>query len=363
MKVAAVEVSLLSVPLDRPYRIPMGDITHKWHVLAQVTTTDGVVGFGYDVVIQQALVRPIAAAARELSAHLVGMHVLELEAAWERLARAGRWVGPGGMLNFAIAPLDIAMWDAAGKTLGQPLYRLLGGYRDRVPAYASDGFWISFSHEQLAASARLAVDDGLSILKLRVGEEKEPAGELLRVAAIRDAVGSDMRILIEVAENWDVARALRTGRALQEAGVDWIEDPIDHANVAGLATIASRLDVPIATGEHLYEVGQFAQLFQKRAASIGLIDLGRIGGVTPWRRVAALAQAHDVRVCGHVLPEFHVHLLAAIPNGHLVEYQPSSAAILQAMPALEAGSMVAPKAPGFGLTLHEDALRRYRVEV
>src|SRR6266852_5123402 len=126
MKIAAVTVDLLSVPLDRPYRAGGREISANWHVLAQVTTTDGVQGFGYVVALQQTFVKAVAAATSELGAHLIGMHVMEVEAAWDRMARAGDWIGPGGLLHYAIAPLDIALWDAAGKTLGQPLHRMLG---------------------------------------------------------------------------------------------------------------------------------------------------------------------------------------------------------------------------------------------
>jgi L-alanine-DL-glutamate epimerase-like enolase superfamily enzyme len=362
MKIAAVTVDLLSVPLDRPYRAGGREISANWHVLAQVTTTDGVQGFGYVVALQQTFVKAVAVATRELGAHLIGMHVMEVEAAWDRMARAGDWIGPGGLLHYAIAPLDIALWDAAGKTLGQPLYRMLGGYRDRLPAYASDGFWYSLSLEELAASAKASVDQGFTAVKLRLGHEANPNDEARRVAAVREAVGPNVKILVDATESWDINQAIRTGRVLQEAGIFWLEDPIAHQNVAGLSRIATHLDIPIATGEHLYQLGEFARLFQEKATGIAIIDLGRIGGITPWRRVAALAQAHHVPVCGHVLPEVHVHLLASIPNGYLVEYVPRSVGILQSMPALEDGCLVAPQSPGLGLALDADAVRSYSGE-
>jgi L-alanine-DL-glutamate epimerase-like enolase superfamily enzyme len=360
MKIAAVTVYLLSVPLDRPYRAGGRQISANWHVLAQVTTTDGVQGFGYVVALQQTFVKAVAAATRELGAQLIGMHVMEVEAAWDRMATVGDWIGPGGLLHYAIAPLDIALWDAAGKTLGQPLYRMLGGYRDRLPAYASDGFWYSLSLEELAASAKASVGQGFTAVKLRLGHEANPNDEARRVAAVREAVGPNVKILVDATESWDINQAIRTGRVLQEAA--WLEDPIAHQNVAGLSRIAADLDMPIATGEHLYQLGEFARLFEEKAAGIAIIDLGRIGGITPWRRVAALAQAHHVPVCGHVLPEVHVHLLASIPSGYLVEYVPRSAGILQSMPALEDGCLVAPQSPGLGLALDADAVRRYSDE-
>ena len=361
MKVTQVDVDVLCVPVAQPYSAAGRQVTGNWHVLARVTTADGVQGHGYIVSPRQGLVAAVGQATRELGAHLIGMHVLEVEAAWERLAKAGDWIGPGGLLHYAIAPLDIALWDAAGKTLGQPLYRLLGGYRDRVPAYASDGLWYNLSLEALAASASKHVAHGYTAIKMRLGHEAHPEDEARRVHAVREAVGPDIRVLVDATESWHLAQAMQTGRALQEAGITWLEDPVEHEDVTGLATIAQDLLIPVATGEHLYQLTDFHRLFQARGTDIAIIDLGRIGGITPWRRVAALAQAYHIPVCGHVIPEIHVHLLAAIPNSYLVENVPRSEAILQGMPTLETGCLVAPSGPGLGIALDEAAVQRYCV--
>jgi L-alanine-DL-glutamate epimerase-like enolase superfamily enzyme len=361
MKVAAVEVSILFVPLEKPYVAAGRPVTGNWHVMAEVTTADGVRGFGYIVALREMFVRAVASATRELAQMLIGTSVLDTEANWHRMSRAGDWVGPGGLLNYAISPLDIALWDAAGKTLGQPVHKLLGGFRDRLPAYASDGFWYSLSLDELAASARKAADEGFRAVKLRVGNEKHPDGEVARVRAVRDAVGPDIAIMVDATETWTLDRALRTGKALQEAGVVWVEDPVVHTDIAGMARMTAALDVPVATGEHLYQLSEFARLLEARGTSIALIDLGRIGGVTPWRHVASLAQAFDVRVGGHVLPEIHIHLLCAVPNSYLVEYVPRSARLLQSMPALTNGEMVVPSGAGFGLELDRDAVRQFTV--
>src|SRR5262249_28174482 len=171
MKITAVDVSVLRVPVDRPYVAGGRAVDANWHVLARITTTDGVQGMGYVVYPRPDLMTTIGHATRELGEHLVGMSVLEPEAAWNKLARRGDWVGPGGLLHVAPAPLDVAVWAAAGKPLGQPLHRLLGGYRDRLPCYASDGMWYSLSPSELAAAARRHVDDGFRAVKLRLGKE------------------------------------------------------------------------------------------------------------------------------------------------------------------------------------------------
>jgi L-talarate/galactarate dehydratase len=361
VKITHVDVSVLRVPVERPYLAAGRTVDANWHVLARITTSDGADGVGYIVYPRPDLMTTIAGAARELGEHLLGMSVLEPEAAWERLARRGDWVGPGGLLHGALCPLDVAVWDAAGKTLGQPLHRLLGGFRDRVPAYGSDGLWVSLSPDELAAAARRHVETGFPAVKLRIGQEATAEAEAGRVLAVRAAVGPDVRIMVDATESWTPERARRTGRVLQEAGIAWLEDPVHHLDVAGLADLRRRLDVPIAAGEHLYHLDAFRALLEARAVDVVILDLARVGGVTPWRRIAALAHAFRVPVCGHVVPEIQIHLLASVPAGHMVEYVPRSAAILRSMPRLERGELVAPAGPGLGLDLDDAAIQRYRV--
>ncbi len=361
MKIKSVDVRVLKVPLDQPYTAGGRPVGANWHVMAEVTTEDGVTGFGYIVALNDMFIGTVAAATRELAPLLTGMSVAEPEAAWRKMSRAGGWIGPGGLLHYAIAPLDIAIWDAFGKTLGQPVSRLLGGTRDLLHVYASDGFWYSLSLDELAASAKQAFDAGFRAMKLRVGNEKHPDGEVARVQAVREAVGGAVSVMVDATETWTVTRAIRTSRALQEAGVAWIEDPVSHTDIAGMARVTAALDVLVATGEHLYEIADFLRLLEARATGIALIDLGRIGGVTPWRHVASLAHGFGVPVGGHVLPEIHVHLLTAVPNAQVVEYVPRSAALLQAMPAIEDGALVVPPGGGFGLELNRDAMRRFTV--
>jgi L-alanine-DL-glutamate epimerase-like enolase superfamily enzyme len=361
MKIRNVDVRVLKVPLDQPYTAAGRSVGANWHVMAEVTTEDGVTGFGYIVALNQMFIGTVAAATRELAPLLIGTTVARPEAAWRTMARAGDWVGPGGLLHYAIAPLDIAIWDAYGKTLGQPVSRLLGGARDRLPVYASDGFWYSLSLDDLAASAKRAFDAGFRAVKLRVGNEQHPDGEVARVRAVRDAVGPSVAIMVDATETWSVSRAIQTGKALQDAGVIWIEDPVSHTDIAGMARVTEALDTTVATGEHLYQLADFARLLEARGTGIALIDLGRIGGVTPWRHVASLAHGFGVPVGGHVLPEIHVHLLTAVPNAEVVEYVPRSRALLRSMPEISDGALVVPPGGGFGLELDPDAVRRFAV--
>jgi L-alanine-DL-glutamate epimerase-like enolase superfamily enzyme len=361
MKIAQVTVSVLRVPVEHPYAAGGRTVDANWHVLARVTTADGIEGLGYIVYPRPDLMTTIATAARELGGELVGTSVAAPEAAWEALAKRADWVGPGGLLHCALAPLDIAVWDAHGKTLGQPLVRLLGGQRDRLSTYASDGLWYSLPPAELAASARRHAEAGFGGVKLRLGREATPEREAERVRAVREAVGPDVRIMADINETWTYAQARRGGRALQEAGIAWLEDPVHHLDVASVAALRDELTVPVAAGEHVYHLDGFRALLEARAVDVLILDLARVGGITPWRKVAALAQAHRVPVCGHVVPEIHAHLVAAVPNGQMVEYVPRSERILTTMPRIERSELILPDSPGLGLSLDEAAVKRYQV--
>ncbi len=238
---------------------------------------------------------------------------------------------------------------------------MLGGYRDRVRTYASDALWYSLSPDELSQSAKTHASAGFDMLKLRLGHEPNPQGEVDRVQAVRETVGPGVQVMVDASESWNESQAMASGRALQEAGIVWLEDPVNHQNVAGLAHLSQTLDVPIAAGERLFGVEPFVRTLEARAVNVAIIDLARVGGITPWMKVAALAEAKGVPLAGHVIPEVHVHLLATVPNGHLVEYMPRSEPITKTRLQLEDGHLVAPKTPGLGVELDEAACERYRV--
>ena len=361
MIIRDVQVDVLKTPVTNAYSAAGRSVDANWQVLARITTEDGIQGFGYIVQPRGELISAIASAARELADHLVGLRVDEPEAAWGALAARADWVGPGGLLHWALAPLDIAMWDTAGKTLGQPLFRMLGGARNTVPAYASDNLWYSLSLDALAESVKAHVAAGFHGAKLRLSHNAPAQEQAERVAVAVEAGGDACRIMVDATQGWDEVFALSAGRAIEAAGGLWLEDPLHHNDLAGLARLRNRLDIPVTGGEHYYTLSQVRECLQAEALDVLILDLARVGGITPWRKMAAMAEAFNIQVCGHVVPEVHVHLLAASPAGHEVEFMPRSEAILEAMPQPRDGVIELGDSPGHALVLDEDAVQRYRV--
>ncbi len=360
MKVRYVSVEVLRTPVADPYVAAGHAVDANWQVVSIVETDTGITGFGYVVQPRAELVAAIAAATRELGGWLVGCRADEPEAAWASLYRRASWVGPGGLLHWALASLDIAMWDAAARAAGLPLYRMLGGGRSSVPAYASDRLWYSLERDALQTSVRAHAGAGFRAAKLRLSHHGSPDAQAERVASARAAVHPPLDIMVDATEGWSERTALAAGRAIGEAGGTWLEDPLHHTNLAGLRRLRERLDIQVAGGEHYYTLDQFRTCLAHEALDVVILDLARVGGITPWRKIAALAEAHHVPVCGHVVPEVHAHLVASAPNGLMVEYMPRSLEMLTPLLPPHNGEVILSDAPGHGLALAADALDRYR---
>jgi L-alanine-DL-glutamate epimerase-like enolase superfamily enzyme len=361
MIIESVTVEVVEVPLDSGYVAGGQAVSSNCHVLARIRTKSGVEGFGYIVKQRPQLIHAVAQATRELGAELVGMNVMDVELAWQSMAKKAKWVGPGGFLHWAMAPLDIAMWDAAGKALGQPLYRMLGGFCDNITAYGSDRLWYSLSLDELGQSAQDHAANGFTGLKLRLGRDFTIAEQVQRAKIAAEGAGPGVEIMVDGTESWDLPYARMVGRALQDAGVTWLEDPVHHDDLNGLASLTAALDIPVTGAENLYTLAEFRNTMEAKALDIAILDLARVGGVTPWRKIASLMEAYNMPVCGHVMPEVHVHLLAAVSHGHKVEYMPRSTEILQNMPVPVKGVLSVPEGPGHGLKLDEAAVKRFTV--
>tara|TARA_B100000676_G_C18091173_1_gene859935 strand:- start:10497 stop:11582 length:1086 start_codon:yes stop_codon:yes gene_type:complete len=361
MKIASCSIEVLKIPVENAYQAAGHPVDANWHVLARVRTTDGTEGVGYIVQPRGDLIRTIATGAEELSDGLTGKYITNTEAIWSALTGQANWVGPGGLLHWALAPIDIAIWDALGKSLGQPIFRLLGGYRDKVIAYASDCMWYSVPIDDLQKSIRGYVDAGYGGVKLRLSHTALPSEQAERVRHAKAAAGSDVVVMVDATEGWSYTQAVETGRALQEAGAGWLEDPIDHRDYAGLSRIRDMFDMRVTGGEHYYTAAQVRDCLEARALDVMILDLARVGGITPWRKLAALGEAHGIPVCGHVVPEVHVHLLASVSAGHMVEYMPRSTEILDNMPIPVEGIMAPLDAPGHGLRLNEAAVAKFKL--
>lgn len=334
-------------------------------VLAKVTTSDGVVGYGEASLELKA--RAVAACIEELAPYIVGDDPLRVEHTWHKLYEGGFWKG-GPVLLSGISGIEQALWDIKGKALSAPVYELLGGRcRERIRMYGHAG---GRTVEELVASARRLVEErGLTALKFMPIPESGPldmpavAEARRRVGAVRKAVGDTVDVLVEVHGMLNPAMAIAVADAIAEYRPLWLEESCPPENVAATASIARASKVPLATGERLFTVYGFVELLQQGGAAIVQPDVCHCGGINQLRKIAALAEAHYVLVAPHnpngaFATAASVQVDACIHNFLIQEYTTLGDEILKEPLVMRDGYLEIPTAPGLGVELDEGKLRR-----
>ncbi len=352
MKIASFESKAVRIAREPSPAVAGADTMD--FVTVSLRTDEGVTGIGYAGFQSPVLTPALKAAVDGLCEVAIGSDPMDTEAIGERLSRLGGG-SPAGLLTRAISAIDVALWDIKGKALGQPVYKLLGGYRDTVPTYQSGYLWRPATLAELDSDARRIVADGFTSMKFRLGAEPTVAGEMARLETMRNAVGPDVDLMIDINQGWDVNRAIRIGREMAGFDIFWLEDPTTFDDFSGLARIADALDTPIAAGEYVYGIRPFRELIEQRSIDIVMVDLLRVGGLTQWMKVAHMAEAFNLPVVTHLAPEVLVHALAAAPNGLTLEYMPWGFPLFKEVPKPVNGEVTLSSEPGLGLEF-DDAL-------
>jgi L-alanine-DL-glutamate epimerase-like enolase superfamily enzyme len=361
MRITHVTTHVLSTPADNPLVVGLPAPTDtREFVTLELGTDQGLVGLGLTF-FGGALTPALRAAVDGLARLLIGDDPTQVEAVAAKLRRAAGSAGPGGIFTLAHSAIDIACWDLTGKALGRPVSALLGGLRDRVPTYASGALMRPHPVDYLAKAGPRLVDMGFRQMKMQCGNEPTIGASVERVRVMREAIGPDVDLMCDINQLWSVHHAVEVGRRVEPYHLYWLEDPVAHDDYPGLARVADALTTPVAAGEYHYGIRPFQHLLEARSIDIVMIDLLRVGGITQWMKVAGMAEAFNLPVVSHLVPEIHVHLIAAIPNGLTVEYMPWSLRLFEETPRLERGQLVVPDRPGLGLAFDAAAMKRYQV--
>jgi L-alanine-DL-glutamate epimerase-like enolase superfamily enzyme len=260
----------------------------------------------------------------------------------------------------AASAIDVALWDIRGKAAGQPVFKLMGGFGNRVPCYASWRVEPNDDLDKVARSAERHVQNGFTAMKCHLGRETLPkAVEHMRV--LREAVGPVVDIMVDVNQFWSVKQAIAYTRALAPYQPYWLEDATSNVDFAGLRQVSEALDIPTCAGETYYSIAAFRPLVEGRCVDIVMVDqdLGLSGAL----KVAHLAEIYGLKVVPHLATEILAHVIAAVPNGLTVEYYPWAVPLFREVPAVEKGELVLSERPGLGLELDEEALARYAYAV
>src|SRR6201993_356240 len=364
MKISGIRSQIVALPADEPLAdaAENPDATRPI-VTLQVETDEGITGVGVTY-FGGALTGALRRAVDELGALTVGDGPRRVEAIVAKLRTAAGSAGPAGIFNLAWSALDMALWDIRGKALNLPLWKLLGGARERVPTYASGALMRGLSLDRVVAAAARLKERGFREMKtqLALTGETSPAKEVERMQRVREAIGPDIKLMCDINQRWRVEQAIDIGRRVEDAGVGlfWLEDVTTADDYAGLARITAALSTPVAGGEYVWGIVPFRHMLEARSVDIVMIDQVRCGGITPWLKIAGMAEAFNLPVVSHGVPEIHVHLVGAVPNGLTVEYMPRLFPLWKAVPQPVHGMLEMPTAPGLGLEFDPTAIDKYR---
>ena len=391
MRITEVETLKLRYVMD----VPMADAVHYMPernlLLVQVHTDGGHVGLGECAAYGGTLDSMEAVVLGDLRPTLLGEDPFTVERLWSKMAWRSHQRGQRGMLPMAMSGVDTALWDIIGQATKTPLYRLLGGYRDTLDAYASAGFYagnkgLAEVAEEFAGYAAR----GFRFGKMKVGRNPDVMTNPLhdmwasdyalctldedveRVRAVRRAVGPGFKLAIDVNNAWTPAVTLRFMRQVADQDIFWLEEPVPTDDVAGSAEIAQALDVPVAGYESETGLGGFRDLIEQKAVDIVQPDVIWTGGITECKKVAALAHAHRLPVIPHVFSSAvaaiaNMHFIASIPNGGLLEFDQNPNPLRSELfeEPIEVGSdgrVPLPERPGLGVMLNQATVDKYRVE-
>jgi L-alanine-DL-glutamate epimerase-like enolase superfamily enzyme len=359
-RIVRAEAFLCDLPVERPRSDATQSFLKQETIFVELETGDGNAGMGYSYTIGTGGRSVLELLRHDVLPGLIGSDSRRREAIWAKLLAATRATAVGAITSLALAAVDTAVWDLWCKAAGQPLWLAAGGAQSAVSLYDTEGGWLHLSTDELVANAKRVRDAGWSGVKIKVGKPSA-LEDVKRIAAVRDALGPDLDLMIDANQAFTLAEARHRARLFEPYNLSWFEEPLPADDIEGHARLAGSTSVPIAVGESLYSLAQFREYLERGAASIVQVDVARIGGITPWLKVAHLAEACNVQVAPHFLMELHVSLAAAIPNGRCVEFIPQLRAVTTTELSCEKGEAVPPGEPGLGIAWDADAIANYRV--
>src|SRR6267378_489450 len=364
MKISRIRSQIRVLPQEDPLaNTPEDPNAARPIVIVRLDTDNGIEGIGVTF-YGGAMTASLKRAVEELGALAIGEDPLRVEVIAAKLRAAAGGSGPAGILTLAMSAIDVALWDLKGKALGLPLWKLLGGGRDKIATYASGALRRGLKLEEALTAAGRLREKGHRQTKMQLGLPgvTSPVREVEQARLIRQAVGPDMDLMCDINQRWRPEQAIDIGRRVEDAGVGlfWLEDVTAHDDYAGLARVTAALSTPVAGGEYLYGIVPFRHMVEARSVDIVMIDQVRSGGITPWLKIAGMAEAFNLPVVSHGVPEIHVHLVGAVPNGLTVEYMPRLFPLWRAVPQPVDVMLAMPTAPGLGLEFDQAAIDKYR---
>lgn len=316
--------------------------------LVTITDADGARGTGYSYTIGTGGPAVMSLLCNTLAPMLIGREAEEIECLWREMLFATHATAVGAITSLALAAIDTALWDLRCMRAGLPLWRMAGGAKSSVPVYSTEGGWLHIEAPALVEDALAVKSRGFAGAKVKIG--KLHLGEdSARLDAVRSAVGDAFHIMVDANQTFALNDAMMRADMLAQHGITWFEEPMPADDIGAHVRLARHSRVPVAVGESLYSLSQFKDYLDQSAAAIVQVDAARVGGITPWLKVAHMAEAFNIVVCPHFLMELHVSLICAVPNGWMLEYIPQLDPITTSRLDLRLGRAYPPETAGLGI--------------
>lgn len=359
-RIERVTVRHLSMPIDPPIRSGIHNIAGVETVITEIDA-GGERGVGYAFAFSGAEATAVRVLAVELGELVAAAPARGPRDHWRAMWQHINFIGQEGAAVMALAAIDSALWDLLARAAGLPLHALLGAEARPTPAYAAGG-WISWTVDEVIEEARGFMDAGYRAYKMRVGQP-DWREDVRRVYAVREALGDELGLMVDVNQAWSVETALRAGRELEAAELLWIEEPVEAQDLRGTVQVSRQLRTPVAAGETLWARRGFQGLLEAGGPDVVQLDLMRCGGIAEFGAIATLAETHRLPIASHMFTGVSAHLMAAAPNAYLIEHLPGwFDDLFDEQPDIRGGLVHPSSAPGFGLTLSQDALARWQVQ-
>ena len=373
-----VTCHVVAAPVERPFTSSRGWLYKtRGSCIVEIETADGIVGWG-ECYGPSAVAK--AYLETQFAPRIIGRDAFDVEVIWEDLYNRIKDYGGRGMATSALSGIDIALWDIIGRSCGKPIHKLIGGaYRTEVTAYATGLYFIDMDRliEEAVEEANEFVGSGFVAIKMKIGLGS-PKLDIERVAAVRKAIGDDVRLMVDANHCFTVPQAIRIGRELEKLNVEWFEEPISPEDIDGYVEVTRSLDMAVAGGENEFTRWGFRDLVVRKAMDIIQPDVCAAGGISECRKIATLASAHGVECIPHAWGSAiglaaTLHFLAALPDQppsfrpmppllELEQCENPFRDLLSVEPILQKnGKVQIPTGAGLGIEINRSVLDRYRV--
>ena len=365
MKITNIQSNVYRLPPSVPWEDATNKVDGLEFIVVEVQADNGMTGIGlsYTVDIGGTAIRTLI---DDYLANLVlGMNPLDYERIWNKLQRQSRRLGLG-VNSMAIAAIDVAIWDLIGKIHGQPLYKLLGGARDRIPAYISEiDLRSGGTVEQLTDRVKDYVRQGYGTVKIKIGKP-ELEEDIERISKVQELLGPGGTVLVDLNQKWSAAEAIQKAARLDRLNLGWIEEPTMVHDVQGHRQLKQAIRTPIALGESLYSRQQFLEYLRADAVDIVQADVAFVGGITEWLKIAHLANAFGKPVAPHFMMELSLHLLCGVQNSFMLENVVGGSltelGLLETPIEVKDGMGVPSELPGHGIVFDQEALSKHLLD-